>query len=326
MNKDEIKIIDEFSSIHPFLKDWGQFVDKQLLEILDEDFVQTNLLKISPEHRIKDSLSYLYKALYRNKNYSNPLKDIEDKIGTRLIFLKSDDIKKASEKILAYKGWNSKMTKDLYGEIDDKPTIFDYQSVHLVVTPNSGSKYDEALVPFLSCEIQLRTLLQHAFAEISHDSTYKGPYKNDREILRHMAKSMALMEATDDYFLDIFKMMGNQERYYANYINQLIALFQNYDSTFSREKLQFDLSDNILGLLTQKEIGITEIEAFTSKKDKELKGVINSNNGMIFNQPISLLIAYYFFHHKSFLRENWPLSEEALRKVYQAFGVSYDSY
>ena len=77
--------------------------------------------------------------------------------------------------------------------------------------------FDNSVKPYLTCEIQIRTLLQHAFAEVSHDSTYKGPYKNDKGILRHLAKSMALMEATDDYFCNIFSLTSDEK-----YIMQII--------------------------------------------------------------------------------------------------------
>ena len=85
-----------------------------------------------------------------------------------------------------------KLTKDIDQEIEDKPNIFDYQSSHIVVRPlESDNNFSTELINSLTCEIQIRTLLQHAFAEVSHDSTYKGPYKNDKEILRRLAKAMA---------------------------------------------------------------------------------------------------------------------------------------
>jgi ppGpp synthetase/RelA/SpoT-type nucleotidyltranferase len=211
MNEQEQNILKEFNNLRDNLDSWGAYVDKELLKILQEDFINNNLLKIYPNYRLKQSKSYLYKALYRKKEYTNPLIDIEDKVGTRIVLLKSDDIEKAADIILNHTEWDAKITKNLTDEIENKPKLFDYQSMHLVVKPKEDKGYNNEIKDLLTCEIQIRTLLQHAFAEISHDSTYKGPYKNDKEILRHLAKSMALMEATDDYFCQIFTMMSNEE-------------------------------------------------------------------------------------------------------------------
>ena len=204
MNSKEEKILSSFSEIEAKLENWGTFVDTKLMEVLS-DFIETCIVKIPPRHRVKDKISFLYKALYRKKTYENPILDIEDKIGTRVVVLKSSDVDDVAEKIAESSFWISKTTRDIRREIEDSPKLFDYQSVHIVVSPtNETADYPDEIKPLLTCEIQIRTLLQHAFAEISHDSTYKGPYKNDREIIRSLSKSMALMEATDDYFCNIF--------------------------------------------------------------------------------------------------------------------------
>ncbi|TOO37902.1 (p)ppGpp synthetase, partial [Vibrio parahaemolyticus] len=53
------------------------------------------------------------------------------------------------------------------------------------------------------CEIQVRTLLQHAYAELTHDAVYKAKTVVEPEVHRTVAKSMALIETTDDFFSDV---------------------------------------------------------------------------------------------------------------------------
>lgn len=233
MNKKEQEILEQFNSIKSYLKTWGENVDTFLIEKLLQDMIGEHLIKIYPSFRIKDDKSYLFKALYRKKNYPNPIENIEDKIGTRIVVLKSDDIKIVQQRILEANNWDSKLTKNIDQEIEDKPNIFDYQSSHIVVKPlDSNNDFPNEVINSLTCEIQIRTLLQHAFAEVSHDSTYKGPYKNDKEILRRLAKAMALMEATDDYFCNIFNMMSDEKRHYAHYLKEMISLFRQFDEKF----------------------------------------------------------------------------------------------
>ena len=75
---------------------------------------------------------------------------------------------------------------------------------------------------------------------MSHDNVYKGPFKNDKSISRHLAKSMALMEAADDYFCRIFELMTNKERPHNAYFEHLLTLFKNEIFHFLCLKQKYD--------------------------------------------------------------------------------------
>ena len=55
----------------------------------------------------------------------------------------------------------------------------------------------------IPCEIQIRTLLQHAYSELTHDTIYKPNVRATPAVKRTAAKSMALIEATSDYFSSV---------------------------------------------------------------------------------------------------------------------------
>jgi len=325
MTDKETNLLREFNVLKPALAAWGSYVD-EILEniILKKDHV-SHFVKMYSRHRIKEDKSFLYKVFYRKRSYSNPLLDIEDKIGTRIVLLKSDEIKHVADLIQQHDGWIAKISKDLKGELEDQPKIFDYQSMHIIVKPKEDYAF-EGNKDFLTCEVQIRTLLQHAFAEVSHDSTYKGPYKNDAEIIRHLAKSMALMEATDDYFSRIFSLMSSEKREFSVYIKELTRLFKEFDPSFDVANLNFDLTDRIFELLTKKKIELGDLEAFVEKYKKDLSRAIKPKNGIIFQQPISLLIGYYIINHQEFFKNSWPLNNESLLQVYRAFNISSGNY
>lgn len=322
MNEAEETILSEFDALTPLLNIWGSAVDSTIKEVLNEKYIRTHLVKIPPQFRIKDRKTYLAKALYRGKQYKNPIVDIEDKIGTRIVLLKSDDIKGVAKQLRAYKSWTCKITKDIEEEIDEKPKYFDYQSMHLVVTPKISSSFPSNDIQKLTCEIQIRTLLQHAFAEVSHDSTYKGPYENDKEIVRHLAKSMALMEATDDYFCEVFEIMSDQKRYFASYVRELELMYRKINSTYDKTQLDLPLADKILGLLEQKPVLIADVKTFFNKKRTELSDIYQGGFGFIFEQPVSILISYFLTNHRSILIEHWPLSKDALSVIFRAHNLS----
>lgn len=327
MNSREEEIFSQFESLKPELKNWGEMVDGILIDTIMKDMINEHLIKILPSYRLKDDKSYLFKALYRKKNYRNPIENIEDKIGTRIVVLKSDDIKIVQQRILEFKGWQSKLTKNIDQEIEDKPNIFDYQSSHIVVSPTTDNEYFSAEISnSLTCEIQIRTLLQHAFAEVSHDSTYKGPYKNDKEILRRLAKAMALMEATDDYFCNIFSIMSDEKRHYALYLKELIKLFKQFNNQFDYSELNHFVTDNIFDLLELQNVPIQDLEGFTTKHQSDLKKYIQPKSGLLFQQPTIILALYYFTYHRTFLRDNWTLKNDVLKSLFKVTGTAYEDY
>lgn len=325
MISQEKEIIEKFRRISSDLCRWGAYVDNKLKKSILICLEDKSAVQMEPAYRLKDEKSFLYKSLYRNKNYSNPLIDIEDKLGTRIVLLKSSDVLTVKNLVCESDAWVAKITKDIYQEIEDQPRNFDYQSLHIVVSPcDSSSDFDSTVRPYLTCEIQIRTLLQHAFAEISHDSSYKGPYKNDREILRNLSKSMALMEATDDYFCRIFEMMLDEERFFKNYMNQLKSIYSNLVPEKVDSSIDFFITEEIFGLLVKQEVQINDLTAFVSGNESHLIKIISNNKEAIFEQPVFLLIQYYFQKHRCFLTNEWPLSQESLKIVYRANNTSFE--
>jgi ppGpp synthetase/RelA/SpoT-type nucleotidyltranferase len=327
MNNTEQTVLNRFKDISNLLIKWGDFVDNHLINVVMKRMIEQHMIKILPKYRIKDDISYLQKALYRRKPYIDHLLEIEDKIGTRVVVLKSDDIIELKECILNNEYWEAKITKNSTEEIQELPRLFDYQSIHIVVKPkkNNGLIPNEYL-DFVTLEIQIRTLLQHAFAEISHDSTYKGPYKNDNEILRMLSKAMALMEATDDYFCNIFALMNNEKRELSSYLNEVTRLYIEFNKEFKKIDNDLNFSDSILYLLDLKKVNISELEVFCEKYNNDLKNIIKIENGLLFQQPIIILVFYYFINHQTFLKDNWPLNIEALKNIYSVWGTSFENY
>ncbi len=322
----EKKILTEYRTLNKSLQKWGEMVDNYIIEFLKDPSIVSHI-KIKPKYRLKDESSYLEKAIYRNKPYKNHLLEIEDKVGTRIVLLKSDDVTTVAEILLRQNVWKMKKTKDTFDYAVEDASLFSYQSLHLVCTPPEGSiDFTKAEIPLMSCEIQIRTLLQHAFAEISHDSTYKGVYRNDKEMLRKLAKSMALMEATDDYFLEVFQMMSDEKRYYRNYLNELIILYKKFVPDFDEKKIDFRLSDTIFELLQIEKVDVDKINSFTQKNDKEIKLAYANLDSYINKQPVSLILLYFIINVSNQLRENWVMSEDILKEFYHAMGISYDSY
>lgn len=323
MSELEDKILADFNAIELDLKKWGKFVDESLSNIVLKNLVDNYKVKIKPSFRLKEEKSYISKALWRerDKPYTNPLNEIEDKIGTRVVFLFSIDVKKASEFVLESSLWVAKITKK-YDEISEKdPEKFGYQSIHVVVHPKEQNGYVHD-VKDLTCEIQLRTLLQHAYSEISHDSTYKGPFKKDKEIARKLSKSMALMEATDDYFCSIFEMIADETRKVHNFSVELISIYKTIDPNFISENLDRELTEIFFNFLDDFDISIDGIKEMYQKNKVSIDYAIKNPINYLPTQPVFILVAYLFFNHRHTFEEKWPLMSQQLEELYLTFGVS----
>jgi ppGpp synthetase/RelA/SpoT-type nucleotidyltranferase len=288
--------------------------------------VDDHRVKIPPSFRIKEDNSYIGKALLRNKDYSDPIKDIEDKIGTRVVFLFSTDVKKAEELIINYDDWDAKVTKQYDELLSKDPEKFGYQSIHIVVSPKDNKVYSSD-VELLTCEIQLRTLLQHAYSEISHDSTYKGPFKNDKGILRSLSKSMALMEATDDYFCSIYEMLTDTSRKYQNYTIELEKLYLTFNSDYKQSDIDSGITAGfyeVLDLLESEygqQITIEAITQTAKEKHKNINYIVSNQTYYLATQPVFLLATHLFFKYHSTLESEWPLSYTSYAELKRSFGL-----
>ena len=123
------------------------------------------------------------------------------------------------------------------------------------------------------CEVQIRTLLQHAHAELTHDAIYKSKKTIKPIVHRTVAKCMALIETTDDFFCDATNKLNSARAlelkisekldslYFSNVglhpINQksALVLYDTFESFLTE-----DLITNIEQLLREKPFLITKIK------------------------------------------------------------------
>lgn len=320
----ELSTLESFDSAAEALTEWGCFVDRTLVNLFAE-LIRENRVK-KPEFRLKCRRSYLKKALYRNKNYENPIVDITDKVGTRLIALTTKEIGFLTKTILECDIWKSKKDRDFHDEQQKNPELFDYQSVHIIVKPKEGYEVDPRYFDSLSCEIQIRSALQHAHAEVSHDTTYKGPYRYDEKIKRLLSLSMALREATDDYFCKVYDEMKNETRQDMVFINRLTSIFVKLKPDFDTLTVDYPLSDLLIQLWHQKHVELDEIEQIVYENRDDIAATLIERNGYLFSQPIVLLIAFYVIRYRDFIRKNWPLNSQSLEKAFIALGYDYREY
>lgn len=178
------------------------------LEAVTDDFVSllTTMLDeaginyLSVEGRTKSVASFAGKARQRaaeGRPYADPLHEITDQVGVRVITYVASDVA-AVAGLLA----------DQLTVLDDRDLgqetagegRFGYASRHVLVSRDTGDEV--TYEPGRSASVQLRTVLQHAWAEFEHDIRYKGsvPEQLVADLDRRFTLAAGLIELADKEF------------------------------------------------------------------------------------------------------------------------------
>lgn len=197
-NKILTKITEQFDENISLYHDFGERLANLIKELLVEDGVSVH----SVTFRSKDKKSFTRKINKSTASYKD-LADITDVCGLRVITHFNSDVARASEIIKAEFEIDEINSIDKSAILD--PDRFGYLSVHYVVSNNPSRNELREYKRFinLKAEIQIRSILQHAWAEIEHDLGYKSNREVPREIRRRFSRLAGLLELADQEFTTI---------------------------------------------------------------------------------------------------------------------------
>ncbi|MBI5215069.1 MAG: hypothetical protein HY960_04900 [Ignavibacteriae bacterium] len=308
---------------------WGNYVLEQLNQHLTHKLGDKgkldSFIKINPKPRTKEIDSLVAKAFYRNKNYNNPYEDITDKVGVRYVVLLIEDIEIIKGIIEnTNMTWIYSKDRDFEEERLRNPLIFDYQSVHYILRSKENLSYNGIEIPQSTpCEVQIRTLLQHAYSELTHDLIYKPTSYKSPQVIRSVARSMALIETTDKIFSEVDMTLRNADENINKFFNALTQIYKCYETTDIEPKINIYILDAYRETINN--TNIADIEAFISRHSY-LANVIKRNLDLsfLYKQPIILFIYFMIEKQKNVFRNKWPLTESELRPMFTDMGISFD--
>ncbi len=197
------QILEGYDRCRPEL----EALEKLVVGVIENAIREENITVLPVQHRIKTRDSLADKLVRRSENF-NDIMDIRDLVGARLICYYNDDVDEVASLM------EDCFTVD-WGHSSDRRnsismTAFGYVSLHYSCRLPAGKGYPEELCKY-HFEIQMRTVLQHAWAEIEHDLGYKNDYELPRTIRRDFSKVAGLLEVADDYFVQIRKRVNSYE-------------------------------------------------------------------------------------------------------------------
>lgn len=327
MTEDELK--ERWSMEGPVYESWGEVILNEVTgKIVDAEKDPDVFFKVPPKVRLKTEVSLVDKAFYRNKNYDDPYEKIEDKVGVRFVVLLLDDIQLITNIIEGSETWNFDACKHFDDDKLKQPLLFTYQSVHYILRPKKVIVNKCLQIPQnTTCEVQIRTLLQHAHAELTHDSIYKAQKEVKPSVHRTVAKSMALIETTDEFFSAATKQLNDGPIQEHQIVDRLNGTYQ------SATKIVPHVQKSTLIILSEfedliSEETIVEIQNLLADSSNYaiLAQVIQDRylEHAIYQQSVVLFVYWMLLSRKRQLLANWPLARGALELLASDAGVSLD--
>jgi ppGpp synthetase/RelA/SpoT-type nucleotidyltranferase len=195
-------ILNAYDKLAPEIGGRVELSRQTVIELLREANIDVH----SVEARGKERKSLIQKVSRPDKTYE-VLEEITDIVGVRIITYFEDSIEQIAKLV-------EQKFKVRFHDSSDKRSEeqFGYRSVHYICEISN-----------FVFELQLRTILQHAWAEIEHDLGYKVSDAIPESIRRRFSRVAALLEIADHEFVTIRKDIYDHEQTILKTVNEKSA-------------------------------------------------------------------------------------------------------
>ncbi|MEH7031541.1 hypothetical protein V7054_05105, partial [Priestia megaterium] len=190
------KILEEYESKKVIYLEYEQKIKDLIEALIKEEGVIIHAI----ESRVKGKDSLSKKIKKKQDKYTN-LNEITDTLGLRIITYFEDDVDKIAGLLRGQFNLDEKNSEDK--RMKNEPNVFGYSSLHYILTLKEprASLPEYARYKEVRFELQIRSILQHAWAEIEHDIGYKAEKEIPKEIRRDFSRIAGLLELADREFI-----------------------------------------------------------------------------------------------------------------------------
>lgn len=192
-------LLDTYTSIKPELTQIQAEIETQLSQLISKAQIKIHSLN----GRVKDAES-LGKKLARPDRDYKALDRVTDLLAFRIVTYSEDVIPLVARVI--ENGFSVDFAHSVNKLESEDADRFGYRSLHYVCAMPSTSP-----VARYKFEVQIRTILQHTWAEIEHDIGYKASEQLPREFRRRFSQIASLLEVADREFVSIRTDLKNYE-------------------------------------------------------------------------------------------------------------------
>ena len=189
------ELLQQYRSLLPVYTEMAEVIPERLKGFFEE----AGIIVAALEHRVKTENSLAGKLELKGGKYKD-IYDITDILGLRVITFYIDDVDKVASVLerLFEVDWENSVDKRKAHDIDS----FGYLSLHYIcrVPESSYSDPEHPEVNKIRFEVQMRTVLQHAWANMNHDTGYKSGVEIPKEYLRNLSRLAGMLELADEQF------------------------------------------------------------------------------------------------------------------------------
>lgn len=198
MESQESIILNNFSKLRPSLL----VLEDMVFSKIDSLIRDNHIFIMDISHRTKTIASLKDKLNKKFGKYSS-LYDITDLCGFRIICYFADTVDRITSLL------EENFVIDYNNSIDKRAilqaTEFGYMSVHYICSLKENDCTNHPEFKNIRFEVQIRSVLQHAWAEIEHDLGYKSDFSIPRPIRREFSRVASLLEIADNQFIELRK-------------------------------------------------------------------------------------------------------------------------
>ena len=188
--------VQEYEIIRPVYERFTKKLKNLIEELITGESIEYHLI----EARTKSIEGFQEKISRPGKHYDNPQKEVTDLSGLRIAVYYLEDVKRVAELL------EREFVIDRPNSFDKgallEPNEFGYRSIHYVVSLSKARSELKEWNEFknIKAEIQIRTVLQHAWAAINHALRYKKETDVPSQLRRRLFRLSGLLELADEEF------------------------------------------------------------------------------------------------------------------------------
>ena len=260
MGEHSAAILEQYRALKPMYEQLSAALPGRLRQFFDD----SGIVVASIEERVKSEESVKGKLELKGDKYAD-IFDVTDIVGVRVITFYIDDVDKVASVVerLFEIDWENSVDKRKIQEIDR----FGYQSLHYICRiPESSYKVEG--YPELNkvrFEVQMRTVLQHAWANMNHDTGYKSGVEIPAVYLRNLSRLAGMLELVDDEFSRIRTELVDYRRKVQNLVSSGNLSEVNLDGDSFRSYLKinpFELLNRRIAAVNQAEIQEVDLSGY----------------------------------------------------------------
>lgn len=208
--------VSQFKAKRPDYEDYARC----LAEVLRQG-VKPLAMNAIVQARAKTVASFAEKIQRKKAKYRDPVNQLTDLCGGRAIVQTREDVQAVCDYVRSHFIIDEDNSEDTSTRLNTRE--FGYRSWHFIVQFDPNVAYPIALpkpVYGLKAEIQVRTILEHAWADIYHDRAYKAQFKLPERWEREMSMHAALLEDMDEEFSRILHAFDRYQSSYQGFMSE----------------------------------------------------------------------------------------------------------